>query len=278
MNPSSEIANDTLKPIYLEEVFKSKNPRLARCIPGFVYSWLKRIVCLNEINDFIGKHGERKGIDFADAVMEYLELSIEVQGTENLPAPQKRCIFVSNHPLGGPDGIALISFLGKYYPVLKFPVNDILLNLKNLNSIFLPVNKHGTMSREAVKAIQEAYASDGQMIMFPAGLCSRKKHGIIQDLTWQKNFITEAVKYQRDIIPIFISGQNSDFFYNLSNFRKKIGLKVNIEMIWLPKEAYKKKGEHLVFKIGEPISWQSLDKSKKPIEWAASIKDRLYHL
>lgn len=278
MNQSSGIANDTLKPIYLEEVFKSKNPRLARCIPGFVYSWLKRIVCLNEINDFIGKHGERKGIDFADAVMEYLELSIEVQGTENLPAPEKRCIFVSNHPLGGPDGIALISFLGKYYPVLKFPVNDILLNLKNLNSIFLPVNKHGNMSREAVKAIQEAYASEGQMIMFPAGLCSRKKHGIIQDLTWQKNFITEAVKYQRDIVPIFISGQNSDFFYNLSNFRKKIGLKVNIEMIWLPKEAYKKKGERLIFKIGKPIPWQSLDKSKKPIEWAAAIKDRLYHL
>lgn len=278
MNQTAETGNETLSPIYLKEVFKSKNPALARWIPGFVYSWLNRIICIDDINDFIRKHGDRKGIDFADAIVEYLNLTFQTEGITNLPSPQGRYIFVSNHPLGGPDGIALISFLGKYYPDLKFPVNDILLNLKNLNNIFLPVNKHGGMSREAVKAIASAYTSDNQIIMFPAGLCSRKIKGKIEDLEWQKNFIVEAVKHQRDIVPIYISGQNSNFFYNLSNFRKRIGLKANIEMLWLPKEAFKKKNETLTLKIGKPISWQSFNKSKKPKEWAKEVREILYRL
>ena len=278
MNQTAETGNETLSPIYLKEVFKSKNPALARWIPGFVYSWLNRIICIDDINDFIRKHGDRKGIDFADAIVEYLNLTFQTEGITNLPSPQGRYIFVSNHPLGGQDGIAPISFLGKYYPDLKFPVNDILLNLKNLNNIFLPVNKHGGMSREAVKAIASAYTSDNQIIMFPAGLCSRKIKGKIEDLEWQKNFIVEAVKHQRDIVPIYISGQNSNFFYNLSNFRKRIGLKANIEMLWLPKEAFKKKNETLTLKIGKPISWQSFDKSKKPKEWAKEVREILYRL
>ena len=278
MNQTAETGNETLSPIYLKEVFKSKNPALARWIPGFVYSWLNRIICIDDINDFIRKHGDRKGIDFADAIVEYLNLTFQTEGITNLPSPQGRYIFVSNHPLGGPDGIALISFLGKYYPDLKFPVNDILLNLKNLNNIFLPVNKHGGMSREAVKAIASAYTSDNQIIMFPAGLCSRKIKVKVEDLEWQKNFIVEAVKHQRDIVPIYISGQNSNFFYNLSNFRKRIGLKANIEMLWLPKEAFKKKNETLTLKIGKPISWQSFDKSKKPKEWAKEVREILYRL
>ncbi len=269
------MADDTLKPIDLKKVFESKNPKLARWIPRFVLNRLKKIICLDDINDFIAKHGNRKGLDFANAIMEYLNLSLDIQGAENLPPADGRYLFVSNHPLGGPDGIALISFLGSRYAELKFPVNDILLNLKNLNTIFLPVNKHGKQSKEAVKAIEEAYASDCQMIMFPAGLCSRKIKGVIRDLAWKKNFVTEAVKHRRDVVPIYIGGQNSDFFYNLSNFRKKIGLS-NIEMLWLPKEAYRKKNSTLTLKVGKPIPWQTFDKSKKPQEWAADVKEMLY--
>lgn len=276
MNHTPEQTDDTLKPIDLRKVFESKNPKLARWIPGFLFRRLKKIICLDDINDFIAKHGTRKGLDFANAIMEYLHLSLDIQNAENLPAPDGRYLFVSNHPFGGPDGIALISFLGARYPELKFPVNDILLNLKNLNNIFLPVNKHGKQSKEAVKAIEDAYASDCQMIMFPAGLCSRKIKGVIKDLEWKKNFITEAVKHRRDVVPIYIGGQNSNFFYNLSNFRKKIGLKANIEMLWLPKEAYRKKDTTLTLKIGHPIPWQTFDKSKKPQEWAAEVKEILY--
>lgn len=270
--------NDRVKPVYIEKLFKSKNPGLARLIPGFVYSFLKRVICQNQINDFINKYGDRKGLDFAHGMLEYLEVSFQVEGAENLPAPDGRYIFAANHPLGGPDGIILISFLGQKYPNLKFPVNDLLLNLKNLNNIFLAVNKHGALAKEAVSAIEDAYASDCQMIMFPAGMVSRKTNGVIQDPEWQKSFVTKAIQHQRDIVPIFIEGKNSNFFYNLANFRKKIHLNVNLEMLYLPKETFQKQGQSFTIKIGKPIPWQSLDKSKKPVEWAEVIKQKVYSL
>lgn len=270
--------NDRVEPVYIEQLFKSKNPRLARLIPGFIYSFLKRVICQKQINEFISRYGDRKGLDFSNAILEYLNVSFKVEGEENLPSPDGRYIFVSNHPLGGPDGIILISYLGKKYSRLKFPVNDLLLNLKNLNNIFLAVNKHGAMAKDAVAAIEQAYASECQMIMFPAGMVSRKNNGVIQDPEWQKSFITKAIQHQRDIIPIFIEGKNSNFFYNLANFRKMIRLNVNLEMMYLPKEAFEKKDQSFRIHIGKRIPWQTLDKSKKPIEWAQEIKKIVYGL
>lgn len=270
--------NQGLKPIYIEQLFRSKNPGVAKMIPGFIYSYLKKVIHQDDINDFITRYGDRKGLDFSDAILEYLHVSYQVIGEANLPSPDGRYIFVSNHPLGGPDGIILISFLGIRYPELKFPVNDLLLNLKNLNNIFLPVNKHGAQAKDAVSALEDAYASDCQMIMFPAGLVSRKQQGIIQDLEWQKSFVSKAIQHRRDIVPIFIDGRNSNFFYNLANFRKKIGLKANIEMLYLPDETFKQRNRTFTLYIGQPIEWESLDKSKKPIEWAQEIKRKVYLL
>ena len=270
--------NQGLKPIYIEQLFRSKNPGVAKMIPGFIYSYLKKVIHQDDINDFITRYGDRKGLDFSDAILEYLHVSYQVIGEANLPSPDGRYIFVSNHPLGGPDGIILISFLGTRYPEFKFPVNDLLLNLKNLNNIFLPVNKHGAQAKDAVSALEDAYASDCQMIMFPAGLVSRKQQGIIQDLEWQKSFVSKAIQHRRDIVPIFIDGRNSNFFYNLANFRKKIGLKANIEMLYLPDETFKQRNRTFTLYIGQPIEWESLDKSKKPIEWAQEIKRKVYLL
>lgn len=269
---------EKVKPIYIEKLFESKNPKLAKWIPGFAYSFLKKVICQDKINDFISKYGDRRGLDFAAGILEYLEISYQVEGEENLPAPDGRYIFVSNHALGGPDGIILIDFLGKKYSPLKFPVNDLLMNLKNLNNIFLPVNKHGALAKEAAAEMDAAYASDAQIITFPAGMVSRKKNGVIQDLEWQKSFVTKAVKHQRDIVPVHFIGQNSDFFYNLANFRTKIGLKVNLEMMYLPKETFKKQGAAFTIRIGKPIPWQSLDKSKTPKEWAETIRKTVYHI
>lgn len=270
--------HDRIKPVYIEQLFKSKNPGLARMIPGFIYSFLKRTIHQDDINEFITRYGNRQGLDFSDAILEYLNVSYRVVGEENLPSPEGRYIFASNHPLGGPDGIILISFLGTRYPHLKFPVNDLLLNLKNLNNIFLPVNKHGAMDKKAVMAIEDAYASNCQMIMFPAGMVSRKQHGIIQDLEWQKSFITKAIQHKRDIVPIYIDGKNSNFFYNLANFRKLIGIKANLEMLYLPDETFKNRNQTFTIYIGKTISWQTLDKSKKPAEWAEEIKKIVYRL
>lgn len=272
------MVEDCVKPIHIERLFESKNPRLARMIPTFVYSYLKKVLHQDEINDFISRYGDRKGLAFSDAILEFLNVSYRVVGEENLPNPEGRYIFVANHPLGGPDGIILISFLGTRYASLKFPVNDLLLNLKNLNNIFLPVNKHGKQAKEAVVAIEKAYASDCQMLMFPAGMVSRKQQGVIKDLEWQKSFISKAVQHQRDVVPIYIDGKNSDFFYNLANFRKKIHLKANLEMLYLPDETFKQRHKTFTLYIGESIPWQTFDDQKKPSEWAQEIKERVYRL
>ena len=235
--------NQGLKPIYIEQLFRSKNPGVAKMIPGFIYSYLKKVIHQDDINDFITRYGDRKGLDFSDAILEYLHVSYQVIGEANLPSPDGRYIFVSN-----------------------------------LNNIFLPVNKHGAQAKDAVSALEDAYASDCQMIMFPAGLVSRKQQGIIQDLEWQKSFVSKAIQHRRDIVPIFIDGRNSNFFYNLANFRKKIGLKANIEMLYLPDETFKQRNRTFTLYIGQPIEWESLDKSKKPIEWAQEIKRKVYLL
>lgn len=264
--------------IYVKELFYSKNPKLARFIPGFIYNWLKKLICQDEINDFVDKYGDKFGLDFSDGIIEYLDLNFNVEGKENIPKDNKKYIFASNHPLGGPDGIILISMLGRYFDNIKFPVNDILTNLRNLNNIFIPINKHGVMSKEAAKNVDQAFQSDAQIITFPAGMVSRKYNGKVEDPEWQKSFINKAVKTQRDIVPIFVSGQNSKLFYRIFKFRTFFGIKVNFEMLLLPKETFGHKGKTFDITIGKPIPWQTFDKSKRANEWASYIKEIVYKL
>ncbi|MDR0766272.1 MAG: glycerol acyltransferase [Odoribacteraceae bacterium] len=269
---------DTIKPIFIKPLFKSKNPGLARWIPSFVFSWLEKLIHQEEINQFIVAYGDRKGLDFARAILEYLRVDFRVEGEEHLPDAGGRYIFASNHPLGGPDGIILIAFLGERFPELKFPVNDLLMNLKNLNNIFLPVNKHGGQAKEAVAGIERAFASDAQVITFPAGMVSRKYHGTIKDPEWQKSFVAKAIKYRRDIVPVRVSGVNSPLFYRVFRLRQLLGIKLNLEMMLLPRETFKKKGETFTLKIGKPIPWQALDGSKSPRAWAREIQEQVYRM
>ena len=189
-----------------------------------------------------------------------------------------RNIFVSNHPLGGLDGLVFMTELSKYYDKIKIPVNDILMNVTNMKDVFLPVNKHGAQGREGVRAFEAAYESDYQMLYFPAGLCSRKKKGVISDLVWHKSFLAKAIKHKRDIVPVYFSGRNSDFFYNLSNIRIRAGIKWNLEMLYLVDEMFKQKDKELHLVFGQAYSWETFDKSKTPMEWAEWLKSKSYEL
>ena len=147
-----------------------------------------------------------------------------------------------------------------------------------MSGIFLPVNKHGAQARDAVLMIEEAYSSGCQILYFPAGLCSRKKRGVIKDLQWQKSFINKAIQHKRDIVPAFFSGRNSNFFYNLANFRKLLGLKANIEMLYLADEMFRQKDKVIRLVFGKPISWETFDKTKSALEWADWVKSVVYDL
>lgn len=264
--------------IDVEQVFASKNPALLKIIPKFLINYLKRIVHQDEINKFLLEKGYLKGAEFGRAILDDLfGAKYTTIGLDKLPS-EGRFIFASNHPLGGLDGIALLVAVSEKYPELKFPVNDILLNLKPLDNIFLPVNKHGGHSKDAAKLIEDAYKSDAQVLMFPAGLVSRKQKGVIRDLEWKKNFVRKAIQHQRDIIPVHITGRNTNFFYRLANLRKLLGIKSNIEMLYLPDEMFKQFNENLTIRFGEPISWKTIKETGDLETWTRKIKDMSYEL
>lgn len=261
----------------IEKVIADKNPKLLKMIPGFIVRYLKRIIHQDGLNDFLRRAHGKKGLKFAEFILEDYNVSYIVEGLENIPK-EGRYLFASNHPLGGMDGIAFLTAVGQKFHEIKFPVNDILMNVKGLDNIFLPINKHGGHSKLAFQAIEEAYESDVQMLMFPAGLVSRKQKGIIKDLEWKKNFVKKAIQHKRDIVPVHITGENSNFFYNLANWRKRLAIKANIEMLYLVDELYKQKGKTLTIRFGTPIPWQSFNKSKSLDEWAKEIKETAYSL
>ncbi|MDD2961842.1 MAG: 1-acyl-sn-glycerol-3-phosphate acyltransferase [Muribaculaceae bacterium] len=270
---------DKILQLDVNEVLRSKMPRYYRYIPKFLISKLRKIICQDGLNDLLSRFGNLKGADFSDALINDLDIKLNIEGIENIPQGNK-LIFVSNHPLGALDGIALISFLGKRYPdKFKFLVNDILLAIPTYADIFLPINKHGKQSREAALEIESAFSGDFAIATFPAGLCSRDiGKGEIKDLKWNKNFIAKSKEFQRDVVPIYFKGQNSSFFYRLAKIRKQIGLKINIEMIYLPSEIFKGREKEYTIRIGNPISWKNFDNSHTLDKWASIVKDSVYRL
>ncbi|MCX6825046.1 MAG: glycerol acyltransferase [candidate division SR1 bacterium] len=260
--------------IDLKKILQAKSTFLANM--PFLVSWLKKTVHEKEINDFLAEYGHLQGIEFAKAVLVFLNVKLELIVTVPLD-PQGRYIFVANHPLGGLDGNALIVAISRMYPELKFPVNDILLSIENLSDIFMPINKHGSQGRDAAIQMNEAYASDQQILLFPAGLVSRKRDGKIIDLSWQKHFIKKAIEHKRDIVPVYIQGQNSEGFYRLANWRKRLGIPFNIEMLFLPDEMFKQKGNTIKIIIGKPLSYKIFDKEHAQ-DWCNLTKERVYDM
>lgn len=264
--------------IDIKQVLRQKAPSAARKIPGFMVDYLIRTVHQDELNDILRRYHDKDGVAFMQELIGYFDLNLELVNEENIPA-EGRYIFASNHPLGGLDGICLSAIIGgRFDGKIRYLVNDLLLYLSNLRSIFVPINKHGAQGKKNAELIEKAYASDNQIITFPAGLCSRKQNGKIQDTEWKKSFIQKAVEYRRDIVPVFFEGRNSNFFYRLANMRKALGIKMNYEMIYLPDEMFKSKHKTYSIHFGKPIPWQTFDSSRKPAEWAEWVKEIVYNL
>ena len=272
------MADDSLFLIDIDRILREKAPKQSKYVPRFVVSYLKHIVHQDELNVFLRESKDKVGVDFLEACLEFLDAKIEVKGRENLP-DDRLCTFVSNHPLGGQDGISLGYILGRHYDgKVKYLVNDLLMNLHGLAPLCVPINKTGKQSRDFPRLVEAAFGSDNHIIMFPAGLCSRRQQGVIRDLPWNKTFVTKSVETQRDVVPIYFSGRNSDRFYNLANFGKRLGLKFNIAMLYLADETFKNRHKTFSLHIGKPIPWQTFDRSRKPAEWAAWVQEQVYQL
>ena len=274
------MATVTEKTIDIDSILRGKMGAKAKFVPRFLVNWLIRIAHQDEVNAFLWDNRDKVGVEWLEACVKYLDMTLEVEGKENLPAPddKKLYTFVSNHPLGGEDGVALGAIIGRHYDGrFRYLVNDLLMNLPGLAPLCIPINKTGRQGRNFPAMVKAGFESDNHMLMFPAGLCSRRHNGVIRDIPWSKTFVTKSVEYQRDIVPIHFSGQNSNFFYRLANFSDKC-LPFNLAMLFLVDEMYKNVHKTFRVTIGKPIPWQTFDKQKTPMEWAQFVKDKVYTL
>lgn len=275
------MANKSYIPEFVDvdKLIASKNPALLKWIPRFVRNYIKRVVHQDEVNYVVHTYGHHQGINFVNAIInEHWQASYTTHGLDAIPA-DGRYVFVSNHPLGAFDGLILMSAIGARFEHIRFIVNDLLLNLKSFDPLFVPVNKHGRQSTQYVGKIEEIYAAEStQVLNFPAGLCSRRIKGQITDLPWKRNFLQKAMNYRRDIVPVYFDGRNSNFFYRLANFRKFFKIKANIEMFYLPGEFFKQKKASYNVYFGQPVPWQTFDKSKTLDEWTKVIREKTYSL
>ena len=268
------------KTIDIDSILRSKMGSKSKWIPRPLVNWLKRIVHQDEVNRFLWESRDKTGTEWLEACVRYLQMTLVVKGRENLPDPQdgRLYTFVSNHPLGGEDGVALGAIIGRHYDSrFRYLVNDLLMNLPGLAPLCIPINKTGKQGRNFPAMVKAGFESNNHMLMYPAGICSRKHNGIIRDIPWSKTFIQKSVECQRDVVPIHFSGQNSAFFYRLANFSDRF-LPFNLAMIFLVDEMYKNVGKTFEVKIGKPIPWQTFDKSRTPKEWAQYVQDQVYKL
>ena len=265
--------------IDVNEILHTKAPRTAKKIPSFVIKALSGLIHQDEINQFLKENEGVDGVELLNKLVEYLNIRFDITGEDNIPDFSDKCIFASNHPLGGADGICLASFLGnKYNNQIKYIVNDILYFVQPLQSIFVPVNKHGGQGRDAAAMLNAAFASQDQILTFPAGLCSRKTGGKVYDLEWKKMFVVKAVEYQRDIVPVYFEAKNSNLFYAVANLRRLFRIKFNIEMLFLPHEMFKSKNRKFTIHFGKPVPWQTFDSSKSLRQWTDWVKQTVYDL
>lgn len=263
--------------IDIDKVIAGKSPSLQKKLPRFLVGWLKKLLHVDEINFYVYKFRDKFGPDFTNAVLtEALSVNIEVVNPENIPQGVNP-LMVGNHPLGGVDGMALINEVGKVRRDILFPVNDFLLYLPGLRSNFIPINKVGRNNKN-INALETAFKENNALLYFPAGLCSRKHKGVIKDLEWKKTFIKKAVQYHRDITPIYVDAKNTNRFYRIANWRKKLGIKFNIEMILLPDEMFKQRNKTIRLVFGKPIPYTTFDSSKTDSEWAALVREHVYNL
>jgi 1-acyl-sn-glycerol-3-phosphate acyltransferase len=261
--------------IDVEKVLGEKAPGLKRWLPCFALNWLKRKLHEDEINKAMFKLKDVYGVEFNNKVLE--ELGAKIVSTNSHYIPKEGgIILAANHPLGGLDGMAFVKTIAEVRPDIHFVVNDVLKNLKNYGDVFIGINKIRSTSATSLRTIESILETDDAIGFFPAGLVSRKQNGVIRDLEWKKSFVTQAIDHKRLIVPVFIEGQNSKFFYRFANFRKRIGIKANIEMLFLPDEMFKQRGQTVKVHFSKAFDPAILDKSKSHREWGEFIKKYIY--
>jgi putative hemolysin len=266
-----------VKVIDIEKAIRSSKSKFVSSIPKFMVRLIEKIVNQDDMNAVIHKHRDKTGVPFVNCVLKEWNINIEVKGSNNVPG-SGRFVFVANHPLGGIDALAFLSTIHSFFPDVVSPSNQLFNYIPNLRPVILGVNVFGNNTKDTVEKFNKLFESDSQIMIFPAGLVSRKTKGLVSDPVWQKTFVTKSLQHKRDIIPVHISGINSNLFYRVANLRKMLGIKLSIEIILLPYEMHRKRNSKITLTIGKKIPYQEITQEMSHAEWAGKIRSIVYSL
>lgn len=261
-----------MKELDLRDIIATKKPLLAARLPSCVVTATERYLHLPEINELL-REGERLSPSaFLGRILERLDITYRTFGLDAIPQ-SSRLMFASNHPFGGTDGIMLADAVCRRWGDVRLSVNDLLMNLRPLTPIFLPVNKFGVQGGDSANRIKKVFEGNTPIVVFPAGICSRREKGCVTDTAWHSGFIKRAVAARRDIVPVYCEGTLSNRFYNVSAFRKKLGIRYNVEMLMLPDELFRRRGSCFRIYFGKPIGWQLLEPLSPSAQTSAVRKE-----
>lgn len=263
--------------IDIEKALLNSKSKFVRSLPKGIVRAIIKVVRQDELNLTIYNNRHKSGVPFINGVLKDWNVDVIIKGDKNIPA-SGRFVFVANHPVGGMDALSFFSSIYRFYPNVISPSNQLFNYIPNLKDVILGVNVFGTNTKDTVEKFNRLFESDSQIMIFPAGIVSRRSKGKISDLIWQKTFITKAVQYKRDIIPVHISGRNSNLFYFVANLRKFLGIKMSIEILLLPREMMKQRNSSITVTFGKVIPSHSFTQAMTHSEWAQKIKSIVYSL
>lgn len=272
--------------INVGQLIRDRLPGLSRFIPRSVVRWVERLIRQDRLNSLLEENTGLEGADFCRGILKSLGITLKIKYPDRMPPKEnRRVLFVSNHPLGGLDGMALIDLVQRHYGgQVWFVVNDLLMAVKPLESVFLPINKFGGQHRDSARRMDAAFAGNDPIIIFPAGLVSRYRsvpckggmRKMVVDLQWRKTFVNKCVQYKRDVVPLYFSGENSMDFYRKANLRKRMGIKFNLEMLLLPREMFNSEGKTFTVTVGNIHPYASIAGGKEADGYARSVASEIY--
>jgi putative hemolysin len=266
--------------IHVEGMIRQSYPSVYNKLPSIALrpslTLLKKLFHEKEVNTFLTKHERLTGLDFVEAILEYLNISYKVnqQQLENIPAIGKALV-VSNHPLGAADALSLIKMIAdaRQDKTVKIVANQMLSHIPQLSELLIPVdNINGKLTRQSLQEINKALENEEIVIFFPAGEVSRASLSGIKDGHWKSGFVKIAQRTSTPILPIHIKARNSSLFYTLSFIYKPMSA-------FLLGHELMRSQKPLEFKIGEIIPYTSFQSNQlQPKQYARLFRKHLYRL
>lgn len=241
---------------------------------------LMDILHISDINEVYAKFEALHGVEFIDAVLKEFEVEFDYFEEELSRIPKTGpFVTISNHPLGGIDGIILIKLISKVRPDYKVMANFLLQKIEPLRDYFMPVNpfedKKDLMSSFTGVKDSMAYIKSGHPLgIFPAGEVSTYKlnKAKVEDKPWEAGALKMIRKMEVPVVPVYFKARNSAFFYLLSL------LHPSFRTARLPGELRHQKNKSIRIRIGRPISVKDQQELETFEHYCAFLRQRTYLL